>query len=147
MDPPRLFIVLLKKCLVRLSPDLMFSHNNHFVTYLFNRARHLCQVWDPLMVIAISLVHRQGDDLSLSNLSDFIPHSTRWLCVRNKLTLKERDLSLGARALLSWRRVVPSTFISIFRLYSLTSYRLISEYWGLFQIYVQSVSFTEKSGL
>ena len=64
MGPPFLFVVLLEERLVRLSPDLMFSHSDHVVTYLFNRARNLCQVWDPLMVTVISLAGRWGDCLS-----------------------------------------------------------------------------------
>ena len=59
--------------------------------------------------------------------------------MRNKLTLKEQgSLSLGARALFSWSRAVPSTFISIFRLNSFTSNRLLSEDWSLFQIFSPS---------
>ena len=99
MDLPRLFRVLLEEYPVRLSPDLMFSHSDHVVTYLFNRARNLCQVWDPLMVTVISLARRRGDGLFPDSHSDFVSHSTGRLCVRNKLTLREQgSLSLGARA-------------------------------------------------
>ena len=82
------------------------------------------------MVIVISLARRRGDGLSLGSPSDFISHSTGRLCVRNKLTLRERSF-------FSWSQAVPSTLIvSTFRLYSFASYRLLSEDWGLFQILV-----------
>ena len=88
------------------------------------------------MVTAISLARKRGDDQSPNSLTDFVSHSIGRLVWGISSPSRSRALSLGARALFSWSRAVPSTFISIFRLNSFTSYRLLSEDWGLFQIYV-----------
>lgn len=99
------------------------------------------------MVTAISLARRRGEDQSPGSHTDFVSHSTGRLVWGISSPSGSRALSLGARALFSWSRAVPSTFISIFSLNSFTSYRLLSEDWGLFQISAPSVSFVEESGL
>ena len=71
----------------------------------------------------ISLVRRRKDDQSPGSHSDFVSHSTGRLCVRNKLTLWEGALSLGATVLSSFGagRYHRLLFVIIFRLHSYTS--------------------------
>ena len=64
------------------------------------------------MDTAISLACKQGDGLSPDSPSAFVLYSIGRLRVRNKLTLrKQGSFSLGARALFSWSRAIPSNFI------------------------------------
>ena len=90
------------------------------------------------MVTAISLARKRGEDQSPGSHTDFVSHSTGQLVWGISSPSGSRALSLGARALFSCSRAVPSTFISIFRLNSFTSYRLLSVDWGLFQIFSPS---------
>ena len=90
------------------------------------------------MVTAISLARRRRDGLSPGSPSDSISYSTGQLRVRTKLTLREQgSFSRSQSSLFIWSLAVPSSLIvSIFRLYTFTSYRLLSKDWGLFQILV-----------
>ena len=76
------------------------------------------------MVTATSLACRRGDDQSPGSHTEFVSHSTSRLVWEISSPSGSRAFSLGARALFSWSRTVPSTFIS---------YRLLSEEWGLFR--------------
>ena len=105
---PRFFIVLLEDTSYYTHSGLMFRT---VINSLLVQARYLSQVWDPLMVVTISLAHRRGDDLSPDSPFDSISHSTGQLCVRNVLTLRERgSFSQNQGSLFIWNQEVPSTF-------------------------------------
>ena len=114
----------------------MVTHSNQFVTYLIEL--NIFVKSGILMVTAISLARRRRDGLSPGSPSDSISYSTGQLRVRTKLTLREQgSFSRSQSSLFIWSLAVPSSLIvSIFRLYTFTSYRLLSKDWGLFQILV-----------
>ena len=88
MDPPRLFIVLLEECLVRLSPDIMVSHRNYFINQFIKL--------DILSSLGSTDGHRdfssaQAGRGSISRQSHRLRLTLNWpACVRNKLTLREQ---------------------------------------------------------
>ena len=127
---------------------------------LIIQAWHFSQVWDPLMVTAISLARRREDGQSLGSHSDFVSHSTGRLCVRNKLTLWEQgSFARSQGSLFIWSQAVPLTFICYnIILHSYTSdnscwrieayFKFLfppSHFWGIGTLYLMTIPLSDHT--